>query len=307
MKKGVLRFFIAAGLVGLMIGSASTALSKDKQVPPKDAEPATAQANAKVWQELPFSNTEDFNDAERGFIATFPEVIIYADDGHVAWSLKGYEFLSADKVPPTVNPSLWRQAVLNMNNGLFKITEGIYQVRGFDLASMMIIEGQTGIILIDPMSSVETARSALQLYRQSRDPQGQRTVKAVIYTHSHKDHYSGVRGVISQDDLDNGVPVIAPDGFLDSAVSENVFAGNAMGRRALYQYGGLLPKGARGQVDSGLGKGNSSGTSTLISPNTPIKQPLQNLSIDGVEILFMLAPETEAPSEMLIWFPQFKA
>jgi alkyl sulfatase BDS1-like metallo-beta-lactamase superfamily hydrolase len=307
MENKIFKLFVAAGLFCLVITSASTALCKDKQLLPKDAESATAQANAKVWQELPFSNMEDFDDAERGFIATFSEVVIPADAGGVAWSLKEYGFLSADNVPPTVNPSLWRQAVLNMNNGLFKITEGIYQVRGFDMASMMIIESSTGIILIDPMSSVETSRAALQLYHQCQDPQGQRTVKAVIYTHSHIDHFGGVRGVISQEDLNNGVLVVAPDGFLDHAVSENVFAGNAMARRSLYQYGSFLQKGARGQVDSGLGKGNSSGTSTLIPPNIIITQPLQNLSIDGVDIQFVLAPETEAPAEMLIWFPQFKA
>ncbi len=307
MKNGILKFFIAAGFFGLILGSGSMALCKDKQVPPKDAEPATAEANAKVWQELPFSNTDDFADAERGFIATFPEVVIHADDGHVAWSLIEYEFLYGDEVPPTVNPSLWRQAVLNMNNGLFKITDGIYQVRGFDMASMMIIEGDTGIILIDPMTSVETSRAALQLYRQYQDPEGHRPVKAVIYTHTHIDHFGGVRGVVSKEDLDKGVMVIAPDGFLEHATSENVFVGNAMGRRSLYQYGGLLPKGARSQVDSGLGKGNSSGTSSVIAPNTPITQAFQSLSIDGLDIQFMLALETEAPAEMLIWFPQFKA
>jgi len=312
MKNRIFNFFFAAGLFGLILGSGSTVFCKDKQLPPKDAEPATAQANAKVWQELPFSNIEDFTDASKGFIATLPEVVIPRDTGGVAWSLKEYEFLFADKVPPTVNPSLWRQAVLNMNNGLFKVTEGegsgIYQVRGFDLASMMIIESDTGIILIDPMSSVETARAALQLYRHYRDPEGKRSIKAVIYTHTHADHFGGVRGVVSQEDLDNGVKIIAPDGFLEHAISENVFAGTAMGRRALYQYGTFLGKGARGQVDSGLGKGNSSGATSLIAPTTLITQALQNPPpIDGVEIQFMLAPETEAPAEMLIWFPQFKA
>jgi alkyl sulfatase BDS1-like metallo-beta-lactamase superfamily hydrolase len=307
MKNRGLRFFIAAGLFGLMITSASTALCRDKQVPPKDAEPTTAQVNAKVLEELPFSNIDDFTDASRGFIATLPEVVIYRNDGGVAWSLKEYEFLFSPAVPSTVNPSLWRQAQLNMNNGLFKVTDGIYQVRGFDLASMMIIESNSGIILIDPMSSVETSKVALQLYRRYQDPRGDRPVKAVIYTHSHIDHFGGVRGVISPDDKDKGVMVIAPDSFLDHAVSENLFAGNAMGRRALYQYGALLGKGGRGQIDSGLGKGNSSGESSLIAPNTVITQPLEMRTIDGVQIQFLLAPETEAPAEMLIWFPQFKA
>jgi len=319
VKNKFLGFCLGAAFFTFILGNASTGFCKEKQVAPKDAEPTTAVANAKVWQQLPFSNTDDFTDARNGFIATFPDLLIPKDDGsRIAWTLKGYEFLSSPEtpptpqlVPPTVNPSLWRQAVLNMNNGLFKITggegQGIYQVRGFDLASMMIIEGQSGIILIDPMSSVETARAALQLYRQYRDPEGNRSVKALIYTHTHADHFSGAKGVVSPEDLANGVKVIAPEGFLENAISENVFAGAAMGRRAIYQYGMILPRGARGQVDSGLGKGNSLGTTSIIAPNKNITQPIQDIEIDGVQMEFMLAPETEAPSEMLIWFPQFSA
>ncbi|MHB8910798.1 MAG: alkyl/aryl-sulfatase [Syntrophales bacterium] len=291
-----------------MITSAPTAFCKDEQLYPKDAEPPTVRANANVWRELPFMNTEDFQDVARGWIATIPDALIYGDQGQVAWSLKEYDFLFADKVPPTVNPSLWRQALLNMDNGLFKVTDGIYQVRSFDMASMMIIEGTTGIILIDPMTSVETARVALELYRTQVAGGNERPVKAVIYTHTHIDHYGGVRGVVSQADIDNGVKIIAPDGFLDEAISENIFAGNAMGRRALYQYGSLLEKGARGQVDSGLGKGKSNGVATLIAPNIVIKQALEKIDyIDGVEMWFQLALDTEAPAEMLIWFPKFKA
>lgn len=239
-----------------MITSASTAFCKDEQLYPKDAEPHTVRANANVWRELPFMNTEDFQDVARGWIATIPDALIYGDQGQVAWSLKEYGFLFADKVPPTVNPSLWRQALLNMDNGLFKVTDGIYQVRGFDMASMMIIEGTTGIILIDPMTSVETARVALELYRTHVAGGNERPVKAVIYTHTHIDHYGGVRGVVSQADIDNGVKIIAPDGFLDEAISENIFAGNAMGRRALYQYGSLLEKGQEARWIPALAKEN---------------------------------------------------
>jgi alkyl sulfatase BDS1-like metallo-beta-lactamase superfamily hydrolase len=319
MKNEFLRLFIGLALLGLLLGSPSTGFCKDKQVVPKDAKRATAVANAKVWQQLPFSNTDDFGDARKGFIATWPDFVIPKDDGSsIAWTLRGYEFLSSPDTPPspaqvpsTVNPSLWRQAVLNLNNGLFKVAggegQGIYQVRGFDLASMMIIEGRSGIILIDPMSSIETARAALQLYRQYRDPEGKRSVKAVIYTHTHADHFSGARGVVSQEDLGKGVKILAPEGFLENAISENVFAGPAMSRRAIYQYGMILPRGARGQVDSGLGKGNSIGTTSIIAPNKTIKEPGEELEVDGVRMEFVLAPETEAPSEMLIWFPQFKA
>lgn len=286
---------------------APSSFCADKDLSPKEAEPATKAANAKVRQELPFSDMNDFIDAQRGFIATLPEGIIRTSTGRVVWDLTAYGFLSAEEVPPTVNPSLWRQAVLNMNNGLFKVTEGIYQVRGFDLSSMMIVEGFSGIILIDPMSSAETAKAALDLYREHR---GDRPVKAVIYTHSHVDHYAGVKGVASDDDAKAGrVKIVAPDGFLDAVISENVFAGTAMGRRSMYHVGATLPRGPRGQVDNGLGKGNSTGQMTLIAPQEEnvIKAPIEVRSIDGVEMWFMLAPETEAPAEMLIWFPGMKA
>jgi alkyl sulfatase BDS1-like metallo-beta-lactamase superfamily hydrolase len=307
MLKTVFPYVLAASLLAFTASRAQSGFSKDKEAYPKDAEPATAQANEKVRQELPFWNTDDFDDARRGFIATFPDLVIYSDTGRLAWSLKEYGFLSGNNAPSTVNPSLWRQAVLNMNNGLFEVTEHIYQVRGFDLASMMIVEGNEGIILIDPMSSVETARAALELYRAAVPGARERAVQAVIYTHTHADHFGGVRGVVSPQDIENGAKVIAPDGFLHHAVSENLFVGTAMSRRALYQYGALLEKNPTGQVDSGLGKGNSSGTMSFISPNVNIAQPFQSLLIDGVELQFILAPDTEAPAEMLIWLPQFKA
>jgi len=300
----------------LWITGATQAISADKVSWPKDAEPATMAANARVLQELPFWDTEDFDDAQRGFIATLPEGLIYGDDGKVVWDLEAYEFLYTSDAPPTVNPSLWRQAQLNMNNGLFEITtdvtggRGIYQVRGFDLASMMIVEGDTGVILIDPMSSVETARAALELYRQYR---GNRPVKAVIYTHSHADHFGGVRGVVSEDDLKNGLKIMAPDGFLEHAVSENVFAGTAMNRRSSYHLGFYLQRGPRGQVDAGLGKANSLGRISLIAPQPenvitkPETGPVAVRQVDNVEMHFLLAPDTEAPAEMLIWFPQYGA
>ena len=203
-----------------------------------------------------------------------------------------------------------------MNNGLFEVTtdfardRGIYQVSGFDLASMMIVESDTGVILIDPMSSVETAAAALELYRQYR---GSRPVKAVIYTHSHVDHFGGVRGVVSDNDLNDGVKILAPDGFLEHAVSENIFAGTAMNRRSSYHLGFYLQLGARGQVDAGLGKANSLGQISLVAPQPenvitkPETGPLEVREVDGIEIHFLLAPDTEAPAEMLMWFPQFSA
>ena len=270
----------------------------------EDATAMTRQSNASVAQQLPFQDSEDFEDARRGFVATLPDATIRSADGRVVWSLKDYEFLK-DEPPPTVNPSLWRVARLNLNHGLFKVTERIYQVRGFDISNMDIIEGDTGLIVIDPLVSAEVARAGLELYYQHRPP---KPVVAVIYTHSHVDHYGGVKGVVSEDEVRSGkVTVLAPEGFLEEAVSENVFAGNAMGRRAIYMFGILLPKGERGQLDSGLGKTTSVGTVTLIPPTDLVKKTGETRTIDGVEMTFQMAPRTEAPAEFLIHFPQLRA
>ncbi len=278
------------------------------QVPtnsPKPASVETQSLNKAILTELPFSNQKDFADAQKGFIATFPDLTIKTPEGHTVWSLKDYAFLKKMPAPATVNPSLWRQANLNMNNGLFKVTDNIYQVRGFDLANMDIIEGNTGLIIIDPLTSLQTAKAALDLYFQHRP---KRPIVAVIYTHSHADHYAGVRGVITPADVASGkVKLIAPQGFLAAAISENVYAGNAMSRRAIYMYGALLPKGENGQVDGALGKTVSLGEITLIPPSDIISKADDTRVIDGVEIQFHLAPNTEAPAEMLLYFPKFKA
>ncbi|MGA9925253.1 MAG: alkyl sulfatase dimerization domain-containing protein [Isosphaeraceae bacterium] len=270
----------------------------------EDATAMTRRSNASVAQQLPFQDSEDFEDARRGFVATLPDATIRSSDGRVVWSLKDYEFLK-DEAPPTVNPSLWRVARLNLNHGLFKVTDRIYQIRGFDISNMDIIEGDTGLIVIDPLISAEVARAGLELYYQHRP---RKPVVAVIYTHSHVDHYGGVKGVVSEDEVRSGrVTVLAPEGFLEEAVSENVFAGNAMGRRAIYLFGILLPKGERGQVDSGLGKTTSVGTVTLIPPTDLVKKTGETRTIDGVEMTFQMAPRTEAPAEFLIHFPQLRA
>ena len=270
----------------------------------EDATAMTRQSNASVAQQLPFQDSEDFEDARRGFVATLPDATIRSADGRVVWSLKDYEFLK-DEPPPTVNPSLWRVARLNLNHGLFKVADRIYQIRGFDISNMDIIEGDAGLIVIDPLISAEVARAGLELYYQHRP---RKPVVAVIYTHSHVDHYGGVKGVVSEDEVRSGkVTVLAPEGFLEEAVSENVFAGNAMGRRAIYMFGILLPKGERGQLDSGLGKTTSVGTVTLIPPTDLVKKTGETRTIDGVEMTFQMAPRTEAPAEFLIHFPQLRA
>src|SRR5262245_36627687 len=275
------------------------------QEAPKDATPETIAANKKVLESLPFANKDDFEDAKRGFVATLPDVEIKDPNGHVVWDLKPYKFLEAAEAPPTVNPSLWRMAQLNMDSGLFKVTDGIYQVRAFDLSNMTIVEGNTGVIVIDPLISAEVAKAGMDLYFANRP---KKPVKAVIYTHSHVDHFGGVKGVVSEADVKAGkVKIYAPEGFLEEAVSENVYAGNAMSRRALYMYGALLPKGAKGQVDGGLGKTTSIGTVTLIPPTDTIKKTGEKRVIDGLEILFQMAPGTEAPAEMLFFIPRYKA
>jgi alkyl sulfatase BDS1-like metallo-beta-lactamase superfamily hydrolase len=271
----------------------------------KDATPITHELNRAALETLPFSDTRDFEDARRGFLGTLPEVEIKNDEGRVVWSLRDYAFLRKEVAPPTVNPSLWRQAQLNMNHGLFQVTDRIYQIRGFDLSNMTIIEGANGIIVIDPLISTEVARAGLELYRHHR---GQRAVTAIIYSHSHADHYGGVRGVVEDEDVLAGrVEIWAPDRFMEEVVSEVVLAGPAMRRRAQFQFGNTLPKGPRGQVDAGLGKGQSSGTVTLIPPTRIIRAAIETHRLDGVEIVFQLAPETEAPAEMHMFYPELRA
>jgi linear primary-alkylsulfatase len=274
------------------------------EVAPKEATRFTKERHAAAIEKLPFDDRQDFADAERGLIGSRDEAISNAS-GRPVWSLEPYKFLESDSAPATVHPSLWRQARLNMRHGLYRIADRIYQLRGMDLSNMDVIEGDTGLIVIDPLISAECAKAALELYFQHRP---KKPVLAVIYTHSHVDHFGGVKGVISEEDARAGkVRVIAPEGFLEHAVSENVMAGNAMLRRASYMYGPLLARGERGQVDAGLGKNVSTGTVTLIPPNDTITKTGETRTIDGVEIVFQMAPETEAPSEMLMYFPQFRA
>jgi len=248
---------------------------------PLPAQPTTVSAQAEALKGLPREDRRDFEAAQRGFIASLPDAAtIRNPDGSVAWTLKGFEFLQQQRVPDTVNPSLWRQAQLNMLHGLFKVTDRIYQIRGFDIANMTIIEGDTGLIVIDPLTTDTVAAAGLSLYREHR---GNKPVKAVIYSHSHVEHYGGVKGVTSAQDVAAGrVAIYAPQGFMEEAVSENVLAGNAMSRRALFQFGHLLPRGERQQVDAGLGKYISRGQVTLIAPTRLITQPIQNEVIDGV-------------------------
>ena len=274
------------------------------QTAPKPAEPATLAANAAVERSLPPMDPAVDADISRGFIGSIPDAQTVRADGHVVYTLKGYESLQSVKAPGTVNPSLWVQARKSMSNGLYKVTDGFYQVRGLDLTNMVIIEGKTGLIVIDPMLSAETARSALDLYYAYRP---HKPVVAVIYNHSHVDHYGGIKGIVSDEEVKSGkVQIIAPAHFMEHAVAENVLAGNAMSRRSEYQFGTILPRGERGQLDLGGAKALSDGTITLIAPTHEVSEPVEKMTIDGVEIVNLLTPGTEAPAEMIHYFPQLR-
>lgn len=270
---------------------------------PNPATTTTVDSNKAVLQQLPFADKQAFADAERGFVAKLPDGKVTNDDGSVAWDMSEYEFLNKEAAPDTVNPSLWRQARLNAIHGLFKVTDGMYQIRGMDLANMTIIEGDTGLIIIDPLLSPSTAKAGLDLYYQNRP---KKPVVAVLYTHNHVDHWGGVKGVLDEADVKAGkAHVYAPVGFMEHAVSENVIAGPAMSRRAAYQFGATLPPGERGHVDTGLGKALSKGDRTLIAPTDTVPDNA-TLTIDGIEVQFQMAHGTEAESEMMMYFPKFK-
>lgn len=251
-----------------------------------------------------FANRQDHEFAERGFVATRAEPRILTGDGRVAWDLSAYDFLKGP-APASANASLWRQSGLLAKHGLFEVTKGVWQVRGFDVSNATFIAGKTGWIVIDPLTSAEVAKAALDL---ANDKLGARPVVAVIYTHSHADHFGGARGIVSQADVDAGkVQVIAPHGFLEHAVSENIIAGPAMQRRATFQFGSFLPKGPTGQLSSGIGPAVSAGTQTLVPPNVDIVRTGQELVVDGVRLQFQVTPGTEAPAEMNIYLPDLKA
>ncbi|MFI6648062.1 alkyl/aryl-sulfatase [Streptomyces sp. NPDC050529] len=254
--------------------------------------------------ELDWNDTTDQTNATRGLIDRLEPCVVRNEAGRVVWDNDRWDFLNKDECPDTVHPSLWRQSRLNTAQGLFEVAPGIYQVRGLDVSNMTIIEGETGVVVVDPLTSKEVAAEALGLYARNR---GERPVKAVIYTHSHGDHFGGVLGVTTNAAVDAGeCAVIAPDGFMDHAVSENVFAGPAMLRRAVYMYGRSLPVGPEASVGFGLGQALSTGTVGLIAPMQSITATGQELVLDGVRLVFQLTPDTEAPSEMNFYLPDHR-
>ncbi|MCJ1882998.1 MULTISPECIES: alkyl/aryl-sulfatase [Pseudomonas] len=272
---------------------------------PKPPTSFTEAAQEQVRQTLPFSDRADFDRVEKGLIKRPDNLVIKNDDGSVAWQLGDYDFIKAAKDLGSVNPSLMRQAQLNLSYGLFKVTDGIYQVRGYDLANTTFIEGNTGWIVIDTLTTPATSKAAYALVSQEL---GQKPIRAIIYSHAHVDHFGGVKGLVSQEQVDKGeVQIIAPKGFMEAAIKENVMAGNAMIRRATYQYGTVLPKGPQGQVDMAIGKGVAHGPLSIIAPTKLIDGELQDLEIDGVPFTFQNTPGTESPAEMNVWLPQQKA
>ncbi|WP_176053501.1 alkyl/aryl-sulfatase [Paraburkholderia caribensis] len=273
--------------------------------PSLPASAATVSAQERALRELPPDDPLEEADARRGFIGTIPDAEIRGTYDQLVWSLADYRFLEEQRAPATAHPALWRHARLNMLHGLFRVTERIYQVRGFDVSNITFIESDSGLIVIDPLTCKETAAAALDLYFAHRP---KRPVVAVIYSHSHADHFGGVRGVVSEQDVIAGkTAIIAPAGFMEEAVSENVMAGTAMARRAQFQFGHTLARNACCQIDAGMGKTIPRGTITLIAPTQLIKAASETHVIDGVEIVFQLTPESEAPAEMHFYFPQERA
>ena len=270
---------------------------------PGTATEATKQANASLAARLDLAPGSDGEDARRDRIAYIEDEAILGDDGSVVWAIPQFEFLDGN-APETVNPSLWRQSQLAAHHGLFRVMDGVYQVRGYDLSVMSVIEGDTGWIIGDPLTATETAAASLKLVN---DTLGERPVTGVLYTHSHADHFGGARGVISDEDVANGVPVLAPIGFSESAVSENLIAGNQMGRRSTLMFGNTLPRSTTAHVGSGLGPGLPNGTISLLLPTEEIEGRGTVRVIDGVTFEFIDAAGTEAPAEFMFYLPEKRA
>ncbi len=295
----------AALLVAAIVGC-----NADNQPNSGTADNAPSQATRAKQQalreSLPLSDRRDFDEHQRGFIAAPAYRRIESETGDTVWDIGQYDFLLTGEDYDSIHPSLQRQATLNMNYGLYEVVPGkIYQVRGFDLSNMTLIKGDTGWIIFDVLLVKETAAAALAF---ANEQLGERPVVAVIYSHSHADHFGGIRGVVDEADVVSGkVRIIAPRGFMENAIAENIYAGNAMTRRASYQYGRVLPVSPFGQIDSAIGKATANGTLGLIAPTQTIERDFEDHTIDGVRMVFQNTPGTEAPAEMNTWFPDFKA
>ena len=285
--------------------SAPTAAAGPAAATPKPATPATISANQAMRPVVAAFDKRDFEDAARGKLAELSDPLVRSADGRIVWDTRKFDFLKADP-SATVNPSLWRNQQLQHAQGLFKVADGIYQIRGYDIANMTLVEGNTGWIVIDTMLTAPVARAGLKLAMDTL--KSSKPVVAVIYTHSHVDHFGGVRGVVDEADVRSGkVKIIAPDAFMEHAIAENVLAGNAMSRRAQYMYGVGLPASDKGTLGTGLGLALSSSVPGLIPPTQYIKKTGEEMTIDGVRIQFQMAKASEAPSEFMFYFPDKKA
>ncbi len=300
----MMRVWILSLIAGITTASLASAAPPGGE--PVAASRHTREHNNAVLKRLPFADSQEFEFAQRGLLAAPESLKLTGPDGRVIWDMDTFGFIGDGiPAPDTVNPSLWRNAQLNMKYGLFQVSERIWQVRGYDVSNITFVAGDTGWIIFDPLLSAEAAAAALDLVTREL---GARPVHAVIYSHTHADHYGGVHGVVGLEEVRAGrVQVIAPAGFMEHAISENVTAGNAMSRRVLYQFGPLLPRGPSGSVGFGLGMGLSQGAIGLIPPTRSINKTGEVVTVDGIEMVFQLTPGTEAPAEMNTWFPQFKA
>ncbi|MFM5950885.1 MAG: alkyl/aryl-sulfatase [Novosphingobium sp.] len=288
-----------SALALLLSGTAALAeAAPDPALEIKDASPATVQAQKAAAATLPAEDGRDAEFAQRGFVATRDEPVIRNSQGKPVWNLAAYDFVSGAP-PVTVNPSLWREMINLRHHGLFQVSDGVWQVRGFDVSNMTLIRGETGWIVVDPLTTRETAAAALEL---ANSKLGARPVIAVIYSHSHGDHYGGVRGIVNEADVKAGkVTIIAPDFFMKETASESVMAGAAMGRRATYQFGTSLTPGPRGQMGSGIGPGLASGEITLIPPTDSILKTGDTRTVDGINLEFQIVSGSEAPSELNVY------
>ena len=306
MKKCFFKRGISLTLMGaLLLLSACNSSENALNVELKEATQYTAEKNKAVYDILDFNDEQEFEFAERGLLAS-PEALEITDEsGEVVWSQKAFAFVEDKKAPDTSNPSLWRHSQLNHLYGLFEVTDGIYQVRGYDLANIPFIEGSTGWIIFAPLTNVETSKAALKLIN---DTLGERPVTGIVISHPHTDHYNGIKGIVSEEEVtERDIPIIVPNGFVESAVSENVYAGNAMLRRADYMYGKNLEPGEKTRLAVGLGIGVPIGTASYISPNDIIMETGELRTVDGITMEFQMTPGTEAPAEMNTWFPDKKA
>lgn len=295
--------YLAVGAATLALLCSTSVTAQDAGMKPKPASAATIAAQAAMRASLPKDDGSDEAFAAKGFIATRTDPIIRDKNGKPVWNLDAYAWMKG-AAPDTVNPSLWRHMGILRKHGLFKLSDGVWQVRGFDVSNMTVIAGKTGWILIDPLTNRETSAAAMELVNQQL---GQKLVIAVIYTHSHADHFGGIRGIVSPDDVKAGkVAILAPEHFTEEAASENVIAGPAMSRRANYQFGGALTPGAQGQMGSGIGSAVGGGEITLIAPSDIITKTGETRTIDGVSLEFQMVPETEAPAELNVMLPRQK-